>query len=251
MKLVIVTTETEFVELKEPWNGLADKAMASWEWDQFVSERNKSLRRKIRKAEIRFASGEAVVRSTGDGYGFDAAFDTLVELHQKRFEFKGEPGVFSDRKFQCFLIKAVRPLFARGLAEIVVCEVDGRPIVAHLYLAAPGGLQMYQSGICPDSVRFEPGHLLFSHTIRREIERGSKSFDFLRGNEPYKKFWGAARVPLYTVRCIANHWPTTFKHQVIRGLRFGKSLLTGTHSSNNTSSGNITSPGNIAGDFSS
>jgi CelD/BcsL family acetyltransferase involved in cellulose biosynthesis len=105
------------------------------------------------------------------------------------------------------------------MAEIVIAEVLGAPITAQLYLHGPRGPQMYQSGICDKSMKLEPGHLLYAHMVKRAITEGCAEFDFLRGNESYKQDWGGVQSPLSTVRCVSNRLPSTFKHQVIRGLR--------------------------------
>ena len=84
---------------------------------------------------------------------------------------------------------------------------------------------MYQSGVCDQSMRYEPGHLLFTHTIKRAISDGKAEFDFLRGNEPYKRYWGATERPLFKVRCVSNGLSATLKHQFIRGLRSVKSMM--------------------------
>ncbi len=189
-------------------------------WETFVLQRRKSLRRKIRKAEKRYSSGEAVAKSTSSGLDFDFAFDTLVDLHQRRFISKGESGVFSDDCFTRFLRSATRELAERGQrAEVVIVEVQGTPIAAQLYLNSSLGPQMYQSGMCTESMSLEPGHLLYVHTFKRAIEAGYPQFDFLRGDEPYKQNWGGVRSPLYTLRCVSNRLPNTCKHQMIRGLR--------------------------------
>ncbi len=194
-------------------------------WTEFVQGRNKSLRRKIRKAEKRFASGEATVQSTRQDLATDVAFETLVELHQERFVAKGEPGVFSDPKFKAFLGTAFEALASDGRAEILVCSIGDRPIVAQLYWLNSTGPQLYQSGIRIDSMKYEPGHLLFTHAFRIAIEAGCAQFDFLRGDESYKSFWGAEQVPLYLSRFVSRSVVSTFKHQLIRGLKSAKKWL--------------------------
>lgn len=188
-------------------------------WESFVTDRHKSLRRKIRKAEKRYQSGEAVARSTKEGLDFESAFDTLVDLHQNRFESKGEPGVFSDERFAAFLRNAARDLVSSGdRAEIIVAEVQSEAIAAQLYLQSSRGPQMYQSGICSDHMDLEPGHLLFVHQFQKAIDNGCAEFDFLRGDDHYKHAWGGQPSPLYTIRCVSNRFPSTLKHQLLRGL---------------------------------
>lgn len=194
-------------------------------WESFVTSRNASLRRKIRKAERRLDQNEFAVRSTRNDLDLATAFTTLVELHQIRFRSKGEPGVFANPRFESFLSEATKRLVPKDNLEIIVIEHNGIPVVAHLYLVSPTGLQMYQSGVRTDAMKLEPGYLMFTYAIRRSIQEGMPSFDFLRGDEPYKKFWGAAPSRLRVTRCVSNRFGSTVKHQAIRTLRQIKNTL--------------------------
>ena len=100
----------------------------------------------------------------------------------------------------------------------MIAEVDGETIAAHLYLQSSRGPQMYQSGICSKRMELEPGHLLFVHQFKHAIESGCAEFDFLRGDDRYKRAWGGRQSSLSTVRCVSNRLPSTLKHQFIRGL---------------------------------
>jgi CelD/BcsL family acetyltransferase involved in cellulose biosynthesis len=50
----------------------------------------------------------------------------------------------------------------------------------------------YQSGREPTLERESVGEVLMAIMIRRAIERGYRRFDFLRGDEPYKRHWANA-----------------------------------------------------------
>lgn len=189
------------------------------EWDEFLKQRCKSLRRKIRKGLKRYDSGEAVGLSTEEGLDFEAAFETLVELHQQRFVAKGEPGCFADRRFYDFLKHATMELHEQGLAHIVQCQHLDEVVATHICLMTENGFQMYQSGIQINKMEIEPGHLILTHIFKSAIERGYTNVDFLRGNERYKRNWGGKPTALYTVRCVSNRMSSTFKHQFIRGAR--------------------------------
>lgn len=194
-------------------------------WDLFLKAASKSLRRKIRKAEKRIASEEVEICSTDEGLAFEEAFEHLVNLHQLRFESKGEPGVFADGRFRSFLENAVRELCQTNLAEIVVGYSGGEPFAAQLYLQGESGPQLYQSGLQPERMDLEPGHLMFTHAIKKAIRRGCREFDFLRGDEAYKPFWGAAPRPLLNVRLVSKRLKPTLINQAYRWARWAKRSL--------------------------
>ena len=172
------------------------------DWDTFVQSVRKQYRRKIRSALRRMESGEFTFRSTATGEDFDLAIEHLIRLHQNRWEAKGEPGCFADPQFEQFLRTAGQALANRNACEIVWCEYQGTPIVSHIYLTTDKLIQLYQTGLDDEYREFEPGFLLFAHRLRHAIESGRTRFDFLRGDEHYKSFWGAQPHGLLKVRCI-------------------------------------------------
>ena len=194
-------------------------------WEEFCKAARGSLRRKIRKAEKRLEAKEVVIRSTDDDLDFEIAFATLVKLHQVRFESKGEPGVFADPAFESFLKQSARELCSQQRAEIFIAYVDSKPIGAHFYLLADSGPQFYQGGVLTSRMDLEPGHLMFTYAIKKAIANGYREFDFLRGNEPYKPFWGAVRRELFMVRLVSKKLKPTLVNMAFRFARRSKHLL--------------------------
>lgn len=161
------------------------------EWTEFLSARRSSLRRKINKAARRLESGELLVASTSEGLPIDTALEILKDLHTRRMNSTGKPGVFADPKFEEFLTNVVVEKASTGEVEIIVASTDGTPVGVQIYFDSSEGYQFYQSGYAPEAMKLEPGHLLFTEMVKRAIGRGDQRFDFLRGNEPYKEFWEA------------------------------------------------------------
>ena len=212
------------------WN-YTDAIEPSWAlelpdtWEEFVRRSNKSLKRKIKKAVKRLDSGEFPIEETATGADFEKNFEVFVQLHQQRFVDKGEAGVFADRKFTQFLQEAAGNLCAQGRANLVVIFVGSAPLSAHLYLDCESGPQMYQSGAAIDRMDLEPGHLMITHMVRKTIEQGFRRFDFLRGDEPYKKYWGAERIPLFRSRSVSRGAIPTATVQSFRMLKNVKHSL--------------------------
>ena len=182
-------------------------------WTDFMSDSKKSLKRKIKKAEKRLASDEFEVRTTLEDLPFDEGWSLLVELHQERFESKDIDGVFSYANFEQFLYDAIVSLNENEQVEIVVAFHEGEPMGAHLILLGPGGTQIYQSGFQVAKAKYEPGHLLITFAVRRAIGQGHKAFDFLRGNEPYKLYWGAVPKRLQSIRFVSRSAIPTMLNQ--------------------------------------
>ena len=183
------------------------------QWSDFMSGSKKSLKRKIKKAEKRLASDEFEIRTTLEDLPLDEGWKLLVELHQSRFQSKDMAGAFSDANFEQFLYDAVTMLDEKEQAEIVVAYHEGEPIGAHLILLGSSGPQLYQSGIQMAKAKSELGHLLITFEVRRAIEQGHSMFDFLRGNEPYKPYWGAVPHRLQSIRFVSRSAIPTMLNQ--------------------------------------
>jgi len=195
------------------------------DWSSFKAGSRKSLKRKIKKAEKRLDSDEFNVRSTFDDLPLDQAWDTIVRLHQSRLESKGELGAFKDEQFETFLRDATQKLGQKQRAEIIVAFHNGEPIGAHLVLHSPGTTQLYLAGILAEKSKLEPGHLLITFAVRRAIEQGCEIFDFLRGDQPYKPYWGAIPNQLRSIRFVSRSTIPTVLNQSFRLLRQVKHQL--------------------------
>src|SRR5207244_453594 len=83
-------------------------------------------------------------------------------------------------------------------------ELDGRPVAAEYHIAGEDIVYAYQSGIEPEVLHEEPGHLAAIATLQLAIAQGYRAFDFLRGDEPYKAHWRAQPRP--PCRRLQNAW---------------------------------------------
>ena len=194
------------------------------EWKEFLSNRRSSLRRKINKAIRRVEAGELEVSSTSEGLPMESALATLKELHTRRMNSTGKPGVFADPKFEEFLTNVVMEKPAGGKIEIIVASTADGPVGAQIYFDTSRGYQFYQSGYSPEAMKLEPGHLLFTEMVKRAIRRGDTRFDFLRGNEPYKEFWEAKPHRQKKLRMISKRLLPRF---VAKAIETGRRMVRG------------------------
>ena len=172
-------------------------------WDEFKSGTKKSLRRKINKAIRRLETDEFSI-GTSKGMPIESAISILKDLHTRRNNSTGKPGIFADQQFEQFIESAIIEFDRENKSEIVVAYQKEQAIGVQLYFESSDGFQLYQSGYAPEAMQLEPGHLLFTAMIKKAILRGDPYFDFLRGNEPYKEFWGATAHPQYKLRMVAK-----------------------------------------------
>jgi CelD/BcsL family acetyltransferase involved in cellulose biosynthesis len=174
-------------------------------WDEFLGLVSKGHRKKLRRADRElFQTGRAVLRTIENCEQLDAAMELLIDLHQKRRQVLGQRGCFASPRFTAFHREAARRLLLAGQLQLQLLELDGRPAAAEYQLASHGVTYVYQSGIDPERLGEEPGHLITAATVKRAIEQGGRAVDFLRGDEAYKTHFRALARPLLALRVVPN-----------------------------------------------
>lgn len=181
-------------------------------WNEFLqSQRGRSVYRKAKKCIGRFESGECEVRQLRHASDLDEGMGHLIRLHQARRESVGDLGCFSDERFEPFLRDALSRMLSDGTACFSLCEKQDIVIGVALLLLGSDSVFMYQSGFDPNYAALEPGHLSVTGGLLFAIANGYKNYDFLRGDEPYKKYWGAQAKQLQRIILA----PPTLRAQTI------------------------------------
>lgn len=150
------------------------------------SQTRQKLRRFLRKVEgddeyrITFATKETIKRD----------MDILFDFWRIRWA----PHKGKERTE--LLIGATRQMlmdvYIRGDLEVPVLWFGDQPLgaLANIIDRQKKSVLFYITGRDENWKTPSPGLVLHGHCIRRAIEQGFKTYDFLRGNEPYKYFFG-------------------------------------------------------------
>jgi len=207
--------------LAELGNGVYPRAgLSCWRlelppnWDDFVAQLSKSHRKQVRRAARRLTTDGAVQRAT-TVHELEQGFQILVDLHQRRWQRRGEAGCFARPRFLAFHREASARLFQAGCVELAWIELDRRPLVAEYNLLGADVMYAYQSGMDPDSLEHEPGRLGITAMVQWAIDRRLSGYDFLRGDEPYKAHWRAQRRPTLDVRVVPRHAAARLRQGVL------------------------------------
>lgn len=157
-------------------------------FDAYLQSIGKSLRYDVRKLDKSlFASGRAAIESFGIEE-IDRGMEIFFEQHKLRWRKRGLPGAFLGRSIRFhkeWAVSAAR----NGWLRLSVLSLDKEPIGAIYAMAHGETAYYYQAGFDPAKGSVSPGTLLVAHTIRQSIEEGARHFDFMRGDEPYKRRW--------------------------------------------------------------
>lgn len=174
---------------------------------EFASMRasfNRNLRRKFDRINNWLETGEVKFHRTTNPTQLVERISDLIRLHQQRRKMLGQAGVFATRQFTDFLTDAAQRLASRDQAEVHWCEMRGTVVSAQLVLLHDQTISTYINGMDPVFMEEEPGFSLVAGTAKDAIERGFRTYDFLRGEELYKRHWRAQLHPLNRIYLTPN-----------------------------------------------
>lgn len=114
---------------------------------------------------------------------------SLARLHQARWHARGQDGVLSPERC-AFLDDAVGQMAVQGHAFGVGVRLGSELATVMLVLVDRNTARCYLGGFDPRYERWSPGTLAIASAIEEAHARGAREIDFLRGTEPYKRWWG-------------------------------------------------------------
>lgn len=180
------------------------------------SQTRAQLRRAGREAgevELEIASDERVALSI---------YDELIELHQRAWQAKGEPGAFADPWFVHFHRRLITRRLAHGEIQLVRIRNEQGTIGTLYNFIYDGRVLQYQSGLATvANNHLKPGFLAHNAAIEHAAKSGLSQYDFLAGDMRYKKslstdqssmIW--ARVQRQRFRFLLEDWARVVARKV-------------------------------------
>ena len=163
----------------------------STDWSTFKSSLSRSMRRNVEyhgRRLFRAHAGCQFERVTSAD-ALETGMNALADLHQARWNAKGEPGAFSPR-FRAFLQEAMRDAFYSSRLALWTLKIQGRIEAALVGFVDNGVLHFFQKGFNPAFAKYHPGSALLALCVRDCFEDPAiRSFDFMGGRVPYKDLW--------------------------------------------------------------
>ena len=170
-------------------------------WDEYLARLSgkdrHELKRKMRKLERELPAVTVSVHAGAEGW--DEALGRFLTLHRLS---KAGKARFMDARMERFFRDVTLSLARKGWGRLWFLESEGVPVASFLCAEHGGSVGLYNSGFDPAHARLAPGIVLLAHMIRDAIERGVPVFDFLRGEESYKRDFGPTPEPLLNIRIL-------------------------------------------------
>lgn len=157
-------------------------------YDSYLQVIGKSLRYDANRLASKSLMGRGAKVLVADESNVGDYLATFFDLHSARWRKRGLPGAFFGRLVALHRVWAPRAL-RRGMLGLNILEVDGKPAGAIYTMRRGSTCFFYQAGMDPSAKGFSPGSILVADAIRRSIEDGLVRFDFMRGDEDYKRRW--------------------------------------------------------------
>jgi CelD/BcsL family acetyltransferase involved in cellulose biosynthesis len=159
-------------------------------YDAFLRSLDYKKRKNLRRASRALEKDSRVdfVDCSGT-QSFAEGMESFFELHQKRWESKGYPGVFGDQRLRRFHVDIARSFAEKGWLGLFLLRVFGRPVAAHYGFKYRSKFYSYLTGFDPRYSKYGVGSVLAAKIVANCIQDGLVEFDFLRGAEEYKERW--------------------------------------------------------------
>ena len=142
------------------------------------------IKRKIRKF---MREGGAVECVTGHRVAQTAEHIKNVEANS----WKGGTNAarFQTRREQRMLKQVLATLGLRNEVEVWLARCDGLPVAFLLNFILPERTCYYQGAYHKEYARYSPGGVLHFHAMERTWQEGTREYDFMIGDEPWKTEW--------------------------------------------------------------
>jgi CelD/BcsL family acetyltransferase involved in cellulose biosynthesis len=154
-------------------------------------DRHELRRKRRRLGEV----GEWHIRRA-DEIGWESDLAAFFEFHRQA---PGEKAGFFTQDREVFFRRLAADLFLMGLARLDVLDLGGEPVACTFSYDYRDTLALYNSSFRSDLAKLAPGMVLVGSLIEQAIEEKKGCFDFLRGDEPYKKRFGPVPREVYEV----------------------------------------------------
>ena len=152
--------------------------------DGLEGKQRREIRRKLRRA----AAEDARVVFIDPGEKNPLLIDKFISLMQASGLEKAE---FLTPRMRGALGDILRATQDAGMLGMCFLEVEGSLLAAYAYFSMGGVVYLYNSGYNPGMyASLSPGWVLLGHLIEHVIASGHTYFDFMRGDEDYKYWFG-------------------------------------------------------------
>jgi CelD/BcsL family acetyltransferase involved in cellulose biosynthesis len=152
---------------------------------------SKNLRQNLRKyaRKLKQDGYRVEIKKYEDFGSVENAMTVFFKLHQERWESKHMPGAFDTQKIRDFHIDVAKQFANKGWLTLYFMMANDEPVAATYNYSYNQKMYYVLGGFDPDYSKYSVGHLLHQRAIEDCILNKIEEYDFLKGDEPYKRAW--------------------------------------------------------------
>lgn len=163
-------------------------------FEQYWAQRSKDLRRNLRRYGNR-AQETGVLEFDVTAQADDGLLEELMRLHGDRWQKQGQPGMVVANNSAEFLCEVAREFEKRQVLRLFSLRYSGEVVAISIGFLYRNTLYSYLSAF---DTRYEIlgfGRKLLYESLRHAYGQRYTTWNFCRGDEPYKFSFGAERIP--------------------------------------------------------
>lgn len=166
-------------------------------WDEFLLELSAKERHETRRKLRRLhEAGRVDVRIAEQTEHVSDEMETFLRLFKLS---RPEKASFMSEQMASFFQNLARELAKWNLLKLMFLNIDGHPAASVLCFDYDGALLLYNNGYDPHFNSLSVGLMSKVMSIRYAIEKGRRTYNFLKGAERYKFRLGGN--PVHISRC--------------------------------------------------
>lgn len=177
-------------------------------FDAYLKTLSSNRRQNLKRHLKRLDSGEVTLREVTDPADFERAVWRWQILRAQQWEAADRAinSAHLTQPFGTFMRRVAEALVPCGQAQVWEFLRDGEHVGSYLNFADDQAYHWYLGGFDPAHAKLGLGKIAIGHGIRESIAAGRARYDFGRGAEEYK-YWYGAQDLLLAARVVGHGGP--------------------------------------------
>ena len=193
-------------------------------YEELRASMSRNFRRQLSNARNRLEKKGAVqLHFAPQDIPVAQGMDTLIALHRARWG--PDEGSFRTPAYLQFHHTLSERLAARGELVLVLLGVGDETVAGRYDFLYGGRVWCFQGGWEPTFERMRVGTVLTAEVLRWAIEQGGTEYDFLSGDDPYKRRWADDSRTLVDLRAWGRGPRAWAHYQTSRARALARRLL--------------------------
>lgn len=168
--------------------------------DEVFKSLSRNMRSSLKRQRNKLAKNETIqIQLLQNRTEVEEGIRHLFYLHSLRFKQKNMATKFNYEKRGAFHEKMANVFLEKDWLQFYLIKDNENPIGALYFYRLAGAMMYMQGGFDPAYANLALGNQIILRAISDAIDSKMQTFDFMRGNEDYKKKWTDKSILLYTL----------------------------------------------------